>query len=293
MEIYNPVVIIYNPVSTSGKAKLKAERLQRQLLRRKYKNVQVIESEHAGHGETLAYDITKKHKRPLLISVSGDGGYSEVINGALRAERETPDHQAVCAILAAGNANDHRRATAKRPLIWAITHSRPEPMDILRINYAKTVRYAHSYIGIGITGETVAELNREKLTRWKEIKIVTKNLLNFQHFSIETTERTREVDSLVFANIHRMSKIIKVNTRTNLHDGLFNFVLIPHHTRLKFIFILLGIVIFGVKNPVLLSSYEFKLPKPQLAQIDGEAIALPAKTAIKVDVLSEALLTIR
>jgi diacylglycerol kinase family enzyme len=293
MKPYSPVIIIYNPMSTSGKAKAKASRLQKQLIRRKYKDVRLLESEYPGHSEVIAYETTKEYKRPLIISVSGDGGYNEVINGALRAELETPGHQAICAIVAAGNANDHRRATAIRPMIWAITHVKPEPIDVLRIQYGKVTRYAHSYIGIGITGETVAQLNREKLTRWKEIKIVTRNLLNFQHFTIQTPERTREIDSLVFANIHRMSKIIRVNTRTDLHDGLFNFVLIPHRTRLKFLFILIGIVVFGVKNPVLLSSYQFTLPKPQLAQLDGEAIALPAKTIIKVDVLNEALLTVR
>jgi hypothetical protein len=39
--------------------------------------------------------------------VSGDGGYNEVVDGVMQAG----DTGTVCAVMAAGNANDHRRTT--------------------------------------------------------------------------------------------------------------------------------------------------------------------------------------
>ena len=63
--------------------------------------------------------------------------------------------KAVCAVKAAGNANDHRRTTARRPLIDAITAGEVRRIDLLRLAigdgvHART-QYAHSYIGLGLT----------------------------------------------------------------------------------------------------------------------------------------------
>jgi diacylglycerol kinase (ATP) len=65
------------------------------------------------------------------------------------------DDKAVCAVKAAGNANDHRRTTARRPLIDAITAGEVRRIDLLRLAIGDGVRaqthYAHSYIGLGLT----------------------------------------------------------------------------------------------------------------------------------------------
>lgn len=288
------IIIIYNPNSSSGKAEIRAQRLYRQLLRRKYVHVTLKKTEYQNHAERIAYELTRKYKDPLLISVSGDGGYNEVINGAMLAYNESRgNRKPICALLAAGNANDHRKAVAKRSLLRAIVDGKPEAVDILCLRFLKTQRYAHSYIGVGPTAEIGAELNREKLTRWKEIKIVTRNLINFRHFTILDRGRWRELDSLVFANIHRMSKVFKLNTETDLHDGLFNLFIIPKRTRFKFLFLLVKLIVFGAKNPPQLPLYSFKLKHPQLGHLDGEVMALPAQTDISVTVEKEFLLTLR
>ena len=178
------ILIIYNPASTRGRANLRALRLAKQLARKKFTNVSMIASQYAGHAEELAFNEAVEFNKTLIVSASGDGGYNEIINGVIKAKSKNPKSQAVCAILAAGNANDHNRATTKRPLIKAIISGQSEPIDILELNFGKTKRYAHSYIGIGVTGKTVSELNQESLTRWKEIKIVTRNLLNVRHFTM-------------------------------------------------------------------------------------------------------------
>ena len=67
--------------------------------------------------------------RPLLVSVSGDGGYNEVVDGTMQAGNDA----AVCAVLPAGNANDHRRATREQPLADAIVTGSVTRIDLLRL----------------------------------------------------------------------------------------------------------------------------------------------------------------
>ena len=140
----------------------------------------------------------------------------------------------------------------------------------------------------------MSELNKESLTRWKEIKIVTRNLLNVRHFALTNSEgKTKNYDSVVFANIHRMSKVIRLNDKTNLHDGLFNMATIEHRSRAKFLYILLKLVVVGARDFPTLSDYSFRLKYPQIGQLDGEVIALPANTSIKVSINDKLIRTIR
>src|SRR4051812_13045559 len=88
MPSYTEVAIIYNPNST-GNAEENAKQLQADL-RSSLPGlaVRLLPTERAGHAIELAYGFAKKHKNPLIVAASGDGGYNEVINGALRAQGE-------------------------------------------------------------------------------------------------------------------------------------------------------------------------------------------------------------
>jgi len=103
---FDRVVVIFNPHST-GKAPQLAQQLCTDLSRRLPRTaVQLSPTEHAGHGRELARQAAGTG-RPLVVSVSGDGGYNEVVDGVMQADN--PD--AVCAVMAAGNATDLLRLT--------------------------------------------------------------------------------------------------------------------------------------------------------------------------------------
>jgi diacylglycerol kinase (ATP) len=87
-----------------------------------------VPTERAGHARDLARE-TAQTGHPLIVSVSGDGGYNEVVDGVLQAGNDN----AVCAVKAAGNANDHRRTTAQRSIIDAITAGEVRRIDLLRL----------------------------------------------------------------------------------------------------------------------------------------------------------------
>lgn len=294
---YKAVIIIYNPNSTSGQAAIKAKRLKQRLQKRGFTAIETIATEHAGHAEEIAYEKAKQHKSALLVSVSGDGGYNEVINGAKRAEKDT-GHQTTCAILAAGNANDHRRSVRKQPLSRAIAKAEPEAVDILKMTarYGNTelVRYAHSYIGLGLTSHVADELNQTHLTRVKETLIVIRAFFNLQPLRIKFDgDRVRKLDSLVFANIHQMSKVIRIGKKTNLKNGKFKVVIIPHQTRFKLIYTVLKVAILGVRKPIQREAVSFFVPQTELVHLDGEVQKLPGGAHVTVDSEAGGLLTVR
>jgi diacylglycerol kinase (ATP) len=296
-EAYSAIAIIYNPNSTSGLAETRAKKLAAKLDKRGVKNVEIIPTKHAGHAETIAQSFVEKHIRPLLVSVSGDGGYNEVINGAL-AGAKTSKHTPVCTILAAGNANDHRRSVRKHPLSWAITKGQPEAVDILKLTArygdSTLIRYAHSYIGLGITSHVAAELNQARLTRVREMLIVIRAFFNFEPLRVEfSNDRVRKIDSMVFANIHQMAKVVRIGKKTNLKNGLFKVVIVPHQTRFKFIYSMLKIAIFGIRKPIQREAVSFRIPNSEMVHLDGEIQKLPGGSIISVASEPGGLLTVR
>jgi diacylglycerol kinase (ATP) len=85
--------------------------------------VELVATQHAGHAPELALDAATSG-RPLTISVSGDGGYNEVVDGAMRSGNAN----SVCGVLAAGNAKDHRRTIRERPQADAIVIGQGRPV---------------------------------------------------------------------------------------------------------------------------------------------------------------------
>lgn len=294
---YKSIVIIYNPNSTSGLAASKARRLEQRLRKRGLTHIESIATEYAGHAEEIAYRAAKKQAHTLLVSVSGDGGYNEVINGAKRADAET-GNKTVCTILAAGNANDHRRSVRKQPINLAIARSEPEAVDILKLTASfggqQVVRYAHSYIGLGITSHVAAELNQARLTRLREMMIVIRAFFNFEPLRIQfSKDRVRKIDSIVFANIHQMAKVVRIGKKTNLKNGMFKVVIFPHKTRFKLIYTVIKIAICGVRKPVQREAVQFRIPNSELVHLDGEIQKFPGGSTITVECEHAGLLTVR
>lgn len=296
---YSAIVIIYNP-NSSGNAQTKAQRLAERLRKRGVKHILVQSTKHAGHAEDLAYQAAKKYARPLIISVSGDGGYNEVVNGAMRAQSESKKRRPTCAILAAGNANDHRRSVRKRPLTWAITHTEPEPMDLLHVTIKhgkeQIDRYAHSYAGIGFSSHAANQLAKNDTGPIKEIAIVARSVFTFRPIAVsEADGKTRRYDSIIFANIHRMSKFMHVGERKDINNGTFRVAAVPYRSQWWLVRIVLNIflLIFGLQNLPQQDHYEFGVPRSELMHLDGEIMKIPANAHVTVRLEPGALPVIR
>jgi diacylglycerol kinase family enzyme len=289
---FDRIVIIFNPQST-GDAPRSAEELRADLTRRlPAVPLDLCPTRHAGHARELARKAAGTG-RPLVVSVSGDGGYNEVVDGVMQAGND----QAVCAVRAAGNANDHRRVTRERPLADAIVAGDVRRIDLLRLTVgsgsAAQTRFAHSYIGVGLTPVVAVDLEKGGKGSWKEIASVVRTFARFRPFPIRLENgRRRSIDSLVFANIAEMAKYARLSEDSRPDDGRFEVITQRQTGKLRVLTTAIRAATRGLGPQPSATHYAFTTLAPMPLQLDGELMELEADTLVAVDIAPRALATI-
>ncbi len=296
MKAFSKVVIIYNPNST-GNSKANAEKLAKGLKKSLSRiPVKLIPTRRAGHGEELAYDLVQSQKHLLIVSSSGDGGYHEVINGVMRAG--TKGKSTICAVLPAGNANDHSRTMRHTSLQRAIKNGKITKIDLLKVTIEsshskrKRVRYAHSYAGLGLTPVIAAELNRQSLNPFKEASLVIKLFFKYRPIEIRRDNKIVSFDSLIFANINKMAKVLTLARKNQPDDGRFEVISFPHTRKRVLIRKVLLAATIGLKTRQRERKYTFKTIKATPMQLDGEVTRLAAGNQVEITAARKALATI-
>jgi diacylglycerol kinase (ATP) len=229
----------------------------------------------------------------LIIAVSGDGVYNEVVNGIMDVDGSS----AVSAVAAGGNANDHRRSTRRMPLVAAIVDGRARHLDLLRLTVktggALWSRYAHSYVGLGLTPLMAIGLNKDMKGTIMERISVMRTFNRLEPVEISTTAGERALfDSLVFANVARMAKYGRVTNSGRPDDGLFEVVSCPHRGRARIALMVLRAATVGLGKQPRISHYEFVTTKATPLQIDGEVIQVDANSQVIIDCVFHALTTV-
>ena len=292
---YSAIVIIFNPNST-GPSRSRAQTLAAALRQRSVGPVHLRATKRAGHAEELAEAAARQYDRPLIVAAGGDGSYHEVINGVMKAQ--VGGHPAVCAVLATGNANDHRSATAESPLLEAIVAEQISRLDLLCLETvaaggARQVRYAHSYIGLGLTPVVAAELNRHSLNALRETAIVLRAYLGLRPFKIRRDGQDYAFDSLIFSNINRMAKILTLAADAEPDDGKFEVISFAKGHKLLLLARLLKAATVGLKPSARSADYEFEVVQTVPIQADGEVSELTAGTHVVARLAPQLLATIR
>jgi diacylglycerol kinase family enzyme len=291
MAAFDRAVLIFNPNST-GDASTRAEELRDELRDRLPElPVELQPTQYAGHARTLARELAATG-RPLLISVSGDGGYNEVVDGAMHSGND----EVVCAVLAAGNANDHRRTTREGPLADGIVAVEVSRIDLLRLKIDSTpadIRYAHSYIGLGLTPIVAVDLEKGGKGSLKEIMTTVRAFARFRPFQIDLPDGSRKrFDSIVFANISQMAKIATLSDDGEPDDGKFEVVTLVHTAKWRVLATALKASLIGLGPQPSVHHYRFTPVTPMPIQIDGEVLELDAGVAVHVDIAAQALKTV-
>lgn len=218
-------------------------------------------TEYPGHATEIAREAAGG--RPtLVVSVSGDGGYNEVVSGAMSGA----EHGGVTvAVLPAGNANDHRRATRHRP-----------------------------YIGLGITPVVALELKKGRKGSLSEIVTTMREFAKFRPFEVtlESGERQR-FDSLVLANIAGMAKYAKLSDDGDPTDGLFEVAIMPHSGRLRLLARAIGAATRGLGRQPRRTRFTFTTTSPMPVQLDGEVLELGAERKVIVEIAPRAVVVVR
>ena len=290
---FDRVVVVYNPSST-GDAPGNAHRLRAELAHRaRGTAVELLRTGHAGHAEQLAERAVTEHPATLVVSASGDGGYHEVVNGVLRARRRRPG-AGVCAVLASGNANDHARAVQDRPLADAIVAGAVTGMDLLQVLVdGREPRYAHSYVGLGITPVVAVEFNRHDLDALKEGVLALRTVWRYRPLTITHGGHRLELDSLVFANIDRMAKYATLSRTSSPTDGTYESVLIRHRGAPALLASVLRLLRGTHEAVPRREPYAFTTSTPMPLQLDGEVHRVGAGASVVVSCAAGALSVVR
>jgi diacylglycerol kinase family enzyme len=288
---YSTVAIIYNP-NSAGSSKTMAEDFKKNILDRLPKQkVQLMPTKYAGHGEKLAYKIAKRSKNPLIFSSSGDGGYNEVVNGAMKAQNK--GFKPTTGLLPAGNANDHFHTVHTEEIIDLIIANKPKHIDLLSISYKSSKksqqRYAHSYIGFGLSSMVSKELNKTKLNRFKETWLVIRTLLIINPVKLKINNEVGKYDSIIISNVDRMSKYLKVSHPSRMDDGLFEVKVSKHENKLKLIALILQASLIKLKEDQQTKTFSLDTIEQTVAQADGEIITIDANTRVAISIEKQVL----
>lgn len=281
---YTTIAIIYNPHSTGASTQL-AQTVAAQLRARlPQQKIELIATKHAGHGETLAYAVATSSSRPLIIASSGDGGYHEVVNGALKAQRE--GWHPTTGVLPGGNANDHHRNLHRQDIVEQIATGQSRQIDLLKLagtsHGAPIERYAHSYIGFGLTPLVAQELNRTTLNPFKEAWTVIRSLLTIRPVRLTIGDTTRAYESVVCSNVDIMSKYLKISRPSSVTDGKFEVTIFTHRNKLRLLIRLLQASLRGVQEDMQVREFSLATVGKTLVQADGEIIALDAHSSVHI-----------
>ena len=288
---YSTIAIIYNPNST-GSSRVMAEEFKKDIQDRiPQQDVKLMPTKHAGHGEKLAYEVAKQSKNPLLFSASGDGGYNEVVNGAIKAQNE--GFKVATGLLPAGNANDHYHNVHTDEIIDLIIANKPKNIDLLRISYTSNNkakhRYAHSYIGFGISSMVSKELNKTKLNRIKETWLVIRTLFTINPMKVKIGSKVGKYDSIIISNVDRMSKYLNVSHPSRVNDGLFEVTISRHENKFQLIVLLLRASLIKLKEDQRTDAFSLDTVEKTVAQADGELITIDSNTHVDISIEKQVL----
>lgn len=290
-EPIDSVLVVFNPGSTGDADALARELRDALASARPGLPVELRPTEYAGHAREIAREAASGGGHPLVVSASGDGGYNEVINGIL----DVPGTGAAAAVLAAGNANDHRRVTARRPLAEAIVADEPERMDVLELRRGDLPpRYAHSYIGFGLTPVVALQIEKGGKGTVREVVSTVRSFWAFTPFEVQfSTGHRKRIDNLVFANIGEMAKVAELSEDSRPDDGVFEVVLLEHRPKWRQLGIAVKAALSGLGRQPATSEFRFTVCGPMPVQIDGEVDDVEAGTEVRVCCVPGALRIIR
>ncbi len=289
---FKPVVIMYNPVST-GPSKANAYELAAQIEKRTTNSVvKLTPTEYPGHAEKLAVQAMSNHASPLIISSSGDGAYHEMINGVMKTKSRNP--KAVIAVLPSGNANDHHRIVHDHELIESILKNITKKIGLLELTVmqgTKTTlhRYAHSYIGFGVSSAVARTLNEGNKSPLDEKWASLKTFFSFRHIKVECDGKKMKLDSLLASNIAEMAKTLKIAKNVEPNHKTFGLSLHEHASKAQLLGYFVRAATVGVVPHQRVKEFEFRLLKKASLQMDGEVYGLNAGVRVVIKKISDAL----
>ena len=279
------IAIIYNPKSTGQSSRLAQELYLK--IRRELPDlaIELMPTKYAGHAKDLAEIVGRTRSGALLVAVGGDGTYHEVINGVMALPAA---NRPICTLLAAGNANDHQRSQGdKGPLVARIKSGKTEPLDLLMVKTLNPAgqdirKYAHSYVGFGMTARIAQALNKESKGMLSEKWIVVRELLHPRSFQIIAHKRVIRLYSLLCTNVQTMAKYMEVADEKKITGKRFSVIETPAQTRGELLVNVVRSTAIPADPSAVTATYAFVTISSVQVQLDGETVGISPGSTVTV-----------
>ncbi len=286
MSTIKKIIILFNPNST-GNSEQNARDFAKLLNNASEITTVVKPTKHAGHAESIAKELSDA-ANTMLVSSSGDGGYHELINGIL-ARKDSVD-QPIAGLLPSGNANDHYHAVHTDNTVQRIIDNKQKQIDVIKVSVHDWTRYAHSYVGLGITPHVGEKLTAAKLNPLTEAWLTVRHLFTSRPVKIRANGKVRRYDSLVFSNVPRMSKYITLSDTARIDDGRFEITGSRSGSITALVRHLFKATTVGLGDEAQqATSYTFTSLRPLALQLDGEVYHFDAGAEVTIDIAPRAL----
>ena len=167
-------------------------------------------------------------------------------------------------------------------------------LDLLRMSVddGREPRYAHSYIGLGITPTVALELEKGGKGSIKEVISTIRTFSRFRPFQIETDSGTETFDSVIFANIREMAKFAVLSEEGRPDDGRFEVVVLRHTAKWRVLATAVRAAIRGLGPQPTAREYRFRTVNPMPVQVDGEVSEFERGVGVTVEIVPGALHTV-
>ena len=201
------------------------------------------------------------------------------------------------AYVAGGSGDEH--TLRWNPAAWAAIRLAPRCLvDVSRLDLLKMtahdreIRYAHSYIGLGITPTVALELEKGGKGSIREIISTIRTFSKFRPFQIRTDSGTESFDSVIFANIREMAKVAVLSEGGRPDDGRFEVIVLRHTAKWRVLATAVRAAIRGLGPQPSAREYRFTTVDPMPVQVDGEVSEFERGVSVTVEIVPSALKTV-
>ena len=132
-----------------------------------------------------------------------------------------------------------------------------------------------------MTAVAAKSLTDERPNIFTEKIIVLKSLFSLRSIKLKEKDKTRRYSSVLFGNIDRMSKIVKLSDDASVTDGVFEMNAIRFRSKLRLLGYIITAAALGLPRKKL-RSYTCVTKKALPMQMDGEVYLIDAGSIITV-----------
>jgi len=227
-------MLVLNPHAGKGRGKRIFSEV-RELLRRRFKNIDTRVSEFAGHAYQIGRDAASQGYERLL-TIGGDGTPFEVLNGFYAEKR--PQRPLELGMIPAGTGNSFLRdfdTTSWRRAAEGIINGRRRPVDLVEITYQRdggaVTQYYLNILGVGLIAD-ILKLTNEKLKGFGSLGYslavllrLARGMRNRMQLTVDG-EKTEIADSaLVISNSKFTGGGMKIAPMADSGDGRVDLVI--------------------------------------------------------------------